>query len=209
MTDLSHWKFVNSFTGREAALLILGVDPTGVLDDRKDRIEPVLRSILSSYLPPHYHPNEARKALKLKEYGVWIFSVQLQFALESDHNNASYEKNKKLGYLKFEEQMFMGEEIARWLAATNKKSVFPFKGLQSELALGPAADEKPISTKELNTLLTIIAVLCKEAKLDYTVTSKTAELILSTADGMGVSIGKTTIREYLKKIPDALGTRTR
>lgn len=77
---------------------------------------------------------------------------------------------------------------------------------------GPIAEvatsaEKPVTTRELNTLLTIIALLCKEAKLDYTVSSKTADLIVSTAAGMGVAIGKTTIREYLKKIPDALGAR--
>lgn len=84
------------------------------------------------------------------------------------------------------------------------KSVEP--GALSEVA---TSAEKPVSTKELNTLLTIIALLCKEAKLDYTVSSKTADLILSTAADMGVAIGKTTIREYLKKIPDALESRTR
>ena len=73
----------------------------------------------------------------------------------------------------------------------------------------PPIAEKPLSRKERNTLLTIIAVLCKEAKLDYTTASKTADLIESTADSMGVSISKTAIRDHLKKIPDALGTRTR
>ena len=73
----------------------------------------------------------------------------------------------------------------------------------------PLIVEKPISTKELNTLLTIIAVLCKEAKLDYKKHSKTAGLILSTAASMGFSIGDTTIENYLKKIPDALGARTK
>jgi hypothetical protein len=67
--------------------------------------------------------------------------------------------------------------------------------------------EKPLETKERNTLLTIIAVLCKEAKLDYKAAAKTAGFIQSTAAGMGVSIGETTIENHLKKIPDALGTR--
>ena len=71
----------------------------------------------------------------------------------------------------------------------------------------PSAIAKPLSTIERNTLLTIIAVLCKEAKLDYSTASKTADLIVNTAAGMGVSIGETTIRNYLKKIPDALRTR--
>ncbi len=67
--------------------------------------------------------------------------------------------------------------------------------------------EKPLSTRERDTLLTIIAVLCKEAKFDYIKHSKTAGLIQSTAAGMGVAIGETTIEGHLKKIPDALATR--
>ena len=69
--------------------------------------------------------------------------------------------------------------------------------------------EKPVSTRERNTLLIIIAVLCKEAKLDYTKPAKTAGLIQGAAAGMGVSIGESTIEGHLKKIPDALGSRTR
>ena len=66
---------------------------------------------------------------------------------------------------------------------------------------------KPLMTRERETLLTIIAVLCKEAKLDYTKHAKTAGFIQSTAAIMGVAIGETTIENHLKKIPDALATR--
>ena len=69
------------------------------------------------------------------------------------------------------------------------------------------AIEKPLSTKELNTVLVIIAALCKDMGYDHTKASKTAGLIQSTAAKMGASIGETTIEGYLKKIPDALGTR--
>ncbi len=64
-----------------------------------------------------------------------------------------------------------------------------------------------LGTRERNTLLNIIAILCKEAKLDPTTTSKTAEHIVATGDKMGVNIGQTTVRDVLKKIPDALRTR--
>ena len=70
-----------------------------------------------------------------------------------------------------------------------------------------AAIEKPLSLKERNTLLTIIAALCKEAKLDHTKPAKTAGLIQSTALSMGLSIGETTIEGHLKKIPRALESR--
>lgn len=67
--------------------------------------------------------------------------------------------------------------------------------------------EKPPGTIERNTLLTIIAALCKDAGYDHTKHAKTAGLIQSTADKMGVAIGETTIEGHLKKIPDALATR--
>ena len=67
--------------------------------------------------------------------------------------------------------------------------------------------EKPLGTTERNTLLTIIAALCKEAKLDHTRHAKTAGFIQSTAAKMGLSIGESTIESHLKKIPNALAGR--
>ena len=67
--------------------------------------------------------------------------------------------------------------------------------------------EKTLGTTERNTLLTIIAVLCKEARLDPSKHAKTAGLIQGMAAGMRLSIGETTIEDHLKKIPNALATR--
>jgi hypothetical protein len=77
--------------------------------------------------------------------------------------------------------------------------------LQSKL--DGAALDKPIATRERDTLLTIIAALCKDAGHDYKKHAKTAGLIQSTAAKMGVSIGETTIEGHLKRIPDALEAR--
>lgn len=71
----------------------------------------------------------------------------------------------------------------------------------------PKQEEKPLETRERNTLLAIIAVLCNDAKIDYTKPSKAADYIQSTADKMGLSIGETTIKGHLKKITDAVATR--
>ena len=76
---------------------------------------------------------------------------------------------------------------------------------ESQIDIFP--EKKTLSNRERDTLLTIIAVLCNEAKLDYTKHAKTAGLIQSTAAKMGVSIGETTIEGHLKKIPDAVATR--
>jgi hypothetical protein len=71
----------------------------------------------------------------------------------------------------------------------------------------PEKAERQIGNRERETLLAIIATLCKEAKLDYKTHAKTAGLIQSFAATMGISIGETTIEGYLKKIPNALATR--
>lgn len=93
--------------------------------------------------------------------------------------------------------IFMLEEVRRY----DEK-------FREEWSVAPAVNvEKPLSTTERNTLLAIIAVLCREAKLDYKTASKTSDLIESTAAEMGISIGATSIRDHLKKIPDALRTR--
>lgn len=66
---------------------------------------------------------------------------------------------------------------------------------------------KPLSNRERDTLLTIIAALCKDAGYDHAKHAKTAGLIQGAAAKMGVSIGETTIEGHLKKIPDALAGR--
>ena len=70
-----------------------------------------------------------------------------------------------------------------------------------------APNEKGLQQRERHTLLTIIAVLCKEAGLEHTKHSKTAGILASTAASMGLSIGDSTIESHLKKITNALAGR--
>lgn len=109
------------------------------------------------------------------------------------------------GKLNVENDSVTRAEIVRWLGTSGLESDYQF-----DLSKGKAsgdAQESQMGTKERNTLLTIIAVLCNEAKIDYTKPAKAANMIVSTAATMGISIGETTIEGHLKKIPDALGTR--
>lgn len=91
-------------------------------------------------------------------------------------------------------QGFSPEVTTKALALTND-------GHQDDL------DNRPLRTRERNTLLSIIAVLCEEAKLNYTRHAKTAGLIRDMAERMGLNIGESTIENHLKKIPDALEAR--
>lgn len=71
------------------------------------------------------------------------------------------------------------------------------------------SEEKPLGTRERNTLLIIIAALCKATGHDYTRAAKTAGIIHGAAMSMGVSVGETTIEHHLKSIPGALEARTK
>lgn len=73
--------------------------------------------------------------------------------------------------------------------------------------LVPPTEDKPVSTKERTTLLTIVALLAKEAKIDLLTPSKAATQIVSLADAAGVSLGETTVAGYLKKATAALESR--
>jgi hypothetical protein len=69
--------------------------------------------------------------------------------------------------------------------------------------------EKPLSDKERETLLIIIAALAKEAKIDINKTSKAGELIANLTQQTGVPVGATTIETHLKKISQALENRAK
>lgn len=67
--------------------------------------------------------------------------------------------------------------------------------------------EKPLETRERNTLYLIIAALCCDAGHDLAKSSKTAMAIQSTLDSMGINVGESTIRGHLKEISNALESR--
>jgi hypothetical protein len=70
-------------------------------------------------------------------------------------------------------------------------------------------EPKPLSNRERDTLLIIIAALAKEANIDIKKTSKYGDLIAELTQTLGCPIGATTIEEKLKLIPDALESRAK
>ena len=67
--------------------------------------------------------------------------------------------------------------------------------------------EKPLGKRERETLLTIIAALAKENRLDVSMTSKTAGLIENMTELVGARVAARTIEEHLKLIPATLENR--
>jgi len=87
-----------------------------------------------------------------------------------------------------------------------------FEDLLSKLAAYRSNGEqerphKPTGKREGDTLLTIIAALAKDAKLDIKDAGKTALYIEGLTDGLGAHVSKRAIENHLKRIPNALEPR--
>jgi hypothetical protein len=74
---------------------------------------------------------------------------------------------------------------------------------------GNTMADKPMPSVQETTFLTIIAALCKEAKMSYETPAKTAGNIRAAIQRLGADVGETTIEGYLKKIPAALEKRSK
>jgi len=73
----------------------------------------------------------------------------------------------------------------------------------------PAEDnERPLSTRHRNTLLTVIAALCKEAGIDYRERG-TAKRISIAVSELGAAVSEDTIRGFLSDIPEAVESRSK
>jgi len=68
--------------------------------------------------------------------------------------------------------------------------------------------DKPVSTREKRTLLTIIAALCGNARIDYTARGA-SQRIKEATEAIGAPIDDGTIAKVISAIPDALETRTK
>tara|TARA_R110000737_G_scaffold343453_1_gene369438 strand:- start:9465 stop:10322 length:858 start_codon:yes stop_codon:yes gene_type:complete len=69
-------------------------------------------------------------------------------------------------------------------------------------------DEKPLATNEKNSLLVLIAALCKEADVDWNQRGITTSLVAMT-DLIGAPLSDETIRKILKQIDPAIDSRSK
>ena len=68
------------------------------------------------------------------------------------------------------------------------------------------SDKKTITATERNTLLTLIAALCKEQGIDWEAKGMASVIELMT-EALGAPVSDDTIRRVLKQIPDAVEAR--
>lgn len=215
MESLGHWDYVETLGDVQIAHLVLGIDPTG-MSTVDQRAALVLDRIRSDAATGRHNAwltctgySFDDDADPLPEAG--IESLQVKQALAWYHEGRETDAMSAIErYLKepIEYALFGRGEIAEWLARNKLKSVYEFMptvpGQQ-----GKRHSTGDVGTKERNTLLTIIGVLCEQAKLDITHHSKAAGVIAAWGASSGISIGETTVEEHLKKARAAMDTKRR
>lgn len=224
MSDLLHWDYVNEFTAHEIACLIKGQDPHYVLPYLDQSIELIVDRIDRAYSDTLQHALfHGTDVLSEEVKEEWIAHKKLptpQGFLASTELEKAYEQlishSDEIGFQDFLSReyptpkgipKFKRATVAQWLTHNNLRSAYTFMAREPIPETNTYSQAKPLSTKERNTLLAIIATLCQEAKIDYTRPAKAAANIQHAADSMGISIGESTIESHLKKIPDALASR--
>ncbi|MDP2433455.1 MAG: hypothetical protein Q8O33_15730 [Pseudomonadota bacterium] len=100
-----------------------------------------------------------------------------------------------------------------WIALSESVGMVPpwkeyaiANGMLPERRLKVAEPEKLLTPTERNTLLTIIAALCKYEGIDPQGRGA-AQRLMEMTDDLGAHVDDGTIRNHLAKIPDALETR--
>ncbi len=145
MADLSHWDLAETFTGREAAYLLMGVDPSGPEAYKRD-IHHVLRRLgrardsANKVAWRHIARKELGEAFEyLKCPKSFLFSEALESNLEffacdvDDGALEDYLNNPP----RVSEEFFARYEFARWVRENNVPSIYQFD-LQASVPAKPS-----------------------------------------------------------------------
>jgi hypothetical protein len=109
----------------------------------------------------------------------------------------------KKSYHQFPPEVFVKLTLLK-ISKEDNNLLYELTNLIDSYIKKQAVTEKPLLTKERDTLLIIIATLAKEANYDLSATSKSAALISKNTQELGAYISEGAIADKLKQIPDAL-----
>lgn len=211
--DLAVWNFAEDFDAYEVAGLVCGKGNHHLLT--WDEKQPILGRMEKAFKAAKRHSETAFVDADISFEGgisvkfpdrdpLSLYSIlNEKFRLEPDFFISFEVKDEG-----FEDARFGRDEIHRWLQAIGATSKYAFSLPKQTTALA-IKDDKPLGTRERNTLLTIIGLLCEGAGHDLSKHAKTAVAIKSAAALKGVDIGESTIEGHIKKAQEALEGKTK
>lgn len=195
---IAKWLRHDTWSADEAMLLLVGLDPVGTIIEVSESISgrkvqyveiayglDAVESAPLSYL-------EEEGGDELRELQQLTAQWRNLWSLWSSGQHQP--RNSPVYYLEWARSK--GYAVP-WLAWAE----------QNQLVAVSRPEEKSLSTKERTTLLVIISLLAKEAKIDLNKTSKAARIIAEMADCEGLQLAERTVEGHLKSISDALQRR--
>lgn len=213
MDGLGHWEYAETFTARQAAYLIMGIDPasgdaTDVHSAKHiiDRMDGAYDSAHASYSfdPAGWYcddPDKNRELIRGE-----LKSVQMEKLLKACHSNG--EEKALANWLfsdasAFNRQQFSRAEIHRWITQNNLPSKFKFLN-QSDAH--PVGSERSISTRERNTLLKLVIGMAVMGYRYNPAASKSnaPKEIADDLVSLGIDVSDDTVRKYLKEAANTL-----
>lgn len=188
------------FTARQAALLIMGVDPNSE-DAQKVNPEHVLLRLSHDCTVALMRAQAIASNLEDAD-DLW----PERYCLNFNELRRMDVQSVKARDLFVDDLTFNRADLVNWQAKNNLPSAYNFERTSGCKWFEPIipVDGKPLTTRERNSLLTIIGLLCAETKLDHTKAAAAATVLKNRADMLGVKIGETTIENHLKAVAGAL-----
>lgn len=211
--DLVTWDFAEDFDAYEVAGLVCGKGNHHLLAWNEK--QPILGRMEKAFNAAKRHSKTAFFDADISFEGDFsikfpdrdalsLYSIlNEEFRLEPDYFIASEVEDEG-----FEDARFGRDEIHRWLQAIGATSKYAFALPKQTTALA-IKDDRPLGTRERNTLLTMIGLLCEGAGHDLSKAAKTAVAIKNAAALKGIDIGESTIEGHLKKAKEALEGKTK
>lgn len=140
MADFSHWELAETFTSREAAYLLMGVDPSGPDIDRysarhiEERIErayegAIARAEFEGFVEPSFSFEDAPEPEQMPEHAVLRSNaLWMQIEIFREHGDCSSFSTwlQYRGGRSVHAQVFSRFELARWLKENGMKSAYRF-----------------------------------------------------------------------------------
>jgi hypothetical protein len=125
--------------------------------------------------------------------------------LTASHTDTPHGWRKVLTDLGLDAPAWMSQ-IAEPVQVNNSPSIQALVDQDAKSAAVTAREDRPLATRERNTLLTIIAALCKHSAINVNERGVACEISCLT-EKIGAPVSDDTVRHWLKKIPEALATR--
>lgn len=224
--DLSHWNLFDSFTAHEAACLATGVDPalSNISPEDEARISVIERRINEAFdnalVMAHGFNSQVQteKSSNHREIiegyihwgapGYTIISNDL-YRNMSDciHQGRCYDPNN----YNYSGTKYGGHILHEWFKNVKFNSVYKFfqdNEYSNNNNNNQSKNEKPLSTTERSSLLTIIAALCDCSAIDINQRGA-AKRIEEITEEFGYRVSNDTISRVIKQIPEVLEARSK